>query len=308
MWWSSNRIRYWPVGVADVGTNIFLAGLTMIIWGFESLFEYLYAVKWRNLAQTIQHELRVDAYDHTQHLELAYFEDRSTGGLMAVLNDDINQLERFLDIGRNDILQLITTVCRHRRHLHRDRALGGLDGAAAHALHHLWFHPFSALCWQPKYARCESRWASSTACWPTTSAASPPSRALPPRTHELQRITVESDQYQARNQDAITLSSAFVPLIRMVIMVGFIAIMVFGGMLVIEGTLAVGAYSVLVFMTQRLLWPLTRLGQTLDLYQRAMASTRPHLRLARYLDHHRWRASVAGGASAGRNPPRRCLF
>ena len=30
---------------------------------------------------------------------------------------------------------------------------------------------------------------------------------------------------------------------------------------------------VLVFMTQRLLWPLTGLGQTLDLYQRAMAST-----------------------------------
>ena len=27
-------------------------------------------------------------------------------------------------------------------------------------------------------------------------------------------------------------------------------------------------------MTQRLLWPLTRLGETLDLYQRAMASTR----------------------------------
>jgi ATP-binding cassette subfamily B protein len=30
---------------------------------------------------------------------------------------------------------------------------------------------------------------------------------------------------------------------------------------------------VLVFMTQRLLWPLTRLGETLDQYQRAMAST-----------------------------------
>ena len=34
-----------------------------------------------------------------------------------------------------------------------------------------------------------------------------------------------------------------------------------------------GAYSVLVFMTQRLLWPLTRLGETFDLYQRAMASS-----------------------------------
>jgi ATP-binding cassette subfamily B protein len=30
---------------------------------------------------------------------------------------------------------------------------------------------------------------------------------------------------------------------------------------------------VLVFLTQRLLWPLTRLGETLDQYQRAMAST-----------------------------------
>ena len=43
-------------------------------------------------------------------------------------------------------------------------------------------------------------------------------------------------------------------------------------MLVIQGELSVGAYSILVFMTQRLLWPLTRLGQTIDLYQRAMAS------------------------------------
>ena len=47
----------------------------------------------------------------------------------------------------------------------------------------------------------------------------------------------------------------------------------FGGRLALDGTLNIGAYSVLVFMTQRLLWPLTRLGETFDLYQRAMAST-----------------------------------
>jgi ATP-binding cassette subfamily B protein len=40
----------------------------------------------------------------------------------------------------------------------------------------------------------------------------------------------------------------------------------------IAGRLAVGTYSVLVFITQRLLWPLTRLGETFDQYQRAMAS------------------------------------
>lgn len=91
---------------------------------------------------------------------------------------------------------------------------------------------------------------------------------------ERERLSQESQRYRERNREAIAFSSAFIPLIRMVIVVGFIAILVFGGKLALEGQLAVGTYSVLVFMTQRLLWPLTRLGATLDLYQRAMASTR----------------------------------
>ena len=41
----------------------------------------------------------MDAYRHVQRLELAWFEDQSTGGLLAILNDDVNQLERFLDMG-----------------------------------------------------------------------------------------------------------------------------------------------------------------------------------------------------------------
>jgi len=77
--------------------------------------------------------------------------------------------------------------------------------------------------------------------------------------------------------------------VRMVIVVGFVAIMVAGGLLVIQGELNVGAYSILVFMTQRLLWPLTRLGQTIDLYQRAMASTN------RVMDLLDTQAKIVGG-------------
>ena len=36
---------------------IVLAVATFVIWGLESLFEYFYAVLWRNLAQTVQHNL-----------------------------------------------------------------------------------------------------------------------------------------------------------------------------------------------------------------------------------------------------------
>ena len=98
-------------GLNSVGQQLWvLALLTFVIWAAESLFEYLYDVLWRNLAQITQHRLRLEAYDHLQQLELAFFEQDSSGRLMTVLNDDINQLERFLDRGANQILQLITTV------------------------------------------------------------------------------------------------------------------------------------------------------------------------------------------------------
>jgi ATP-binding cassette subfamily B protein len=59
----------------------------------------------------------------------------------------------------------------------------------------------------------------------------------------------------------------------MIILAGFTALLLFGGMEAIAGRMSVGTYSVLIFLIQRLLWPLTRLGETFDQYQRAMAST-----------------------------------
>ena len=76
----------------------------------ESITDYIADVTWRNLAQAIEHDTRMEAYAHVQHLELAYFEDRSSGGLMAVLNDDVNQLERFLDIGANEVILTVANV------------------------------------------------------------------------------------------------------------------------------------------------------------------------------------------------------
>ncbi|HRV81370.1 MAG TPA: ABC transporter transmembrane domain-containing protein, partial [Planctomycetota bacterium] len=87
-----------------------LSGLTFVIWALESLFEYRFKVLWRNVAQDLQHDMRMQAYRHVQSMELAFFEDRSSGGLMSVLNDDVNQLERFLDVGANEILQVLTTT------------------------------------------------------------------------------------------------------------------------------------------------------------------------------------------------------
>ncbi|MBZ0293450.1 MAG: ABC transporter ATP-binding protein, partial [Anaerolineae bacterium] len=99
------------LGVVDVTQQLLVLGVvTLIVWSLESLFDYLNRLIWRNLAQTMEHEMRLETYSHVQELDLAYFEDQSTGGLMSIINDDVNQLERFLDIGANSLIQVATTV------------------------------------------------------------------------------------------------------------------------------------------------------------------------------------------------------
>ncbi len=81
-------------GFSDLSTQLYLlGGLTFFVWSMESLFEYFSDVLWRNLAQTIQHELRLDTYGHMQNLDMNYFENKTTGTLLAMRNDDINQLD-----------------------------------------------------------------------------------------------------------------------------------------------------------------------------------------------------------------------
>ncbi len=86
---------------------IFLGVTTFFIWVFESLFQYLHSISWRNIAQEIEHEIRINGYSHVQSLDVNWHENQRTGNVTAILNDDVNQLERFLNDGANEIIQLL---------------------------------------------------------------------------------------------------------------------------------------------------------------------------------------------------------
>ena len=83
-----------------------LTALTIVVWVLESVTEYLAAVRWRNLAQHLQHRLRIEGYGHLQRLDPGRIEQQRSGRLMAVLNEDVNQIERFLNTGAHDLLQV----------------------------------------------------------------------------------------------------------------------------------------------------------------------------------------------------------
>ncbi len=245
---------------------------TFLIWGLESIFEYLYGILWRNLAQTVQHEFRLMTFAHVQKQGMSWFDERQKGDLMAIMNDDINQLERFLDKGANDLLQVSTTVL----------VVGAVFIAISWQVALFAVLPIPIIIWgsfryqrslEPRYSEVRSAAGRMNALLENDLSGMPTIQSFTAEERELVRVESLSNEYRDANRRAIRLSAAFVPLIRMAILVGFTATLLLGGWLTLQDTMAVGAYSVLVFMTQRLLWPLTRLGETFDLYQRAMAST-----------------------------------
>ncbi|BAZ46167.1 ABC transporter-related protein [Chondrocystis sp. NIES-4102] len=259
-------------GISDIFTQLLILSLiSALIWGLESVFEYAYQRLWRNLAQDVQHDIRLDAYSHVQELELAYFEERSTGALLAILNDDINQLERFLDVGANEIIHVITTAI----------IIGGAFLITTPDIAWMTILPIPIIIWgsvvfqkwlTPRYAEVRDKVSILNSRLANNLSGITTIKSFTTEKYELERLRQDSQAYRESNHKAIAFSAAFIPLIRIVILACFTAILLYGGMQAASGTIAVGTYSVLVFLTQRLLWPLTRLGQTFDLYQRAMAS------------------------------------
>ena len=259
-------------GLTTVSAQLWLiAALTILVWGLESLFEYAHKLRWRNLAQTLQHELRLDVYRQVQSLDASWFVRQKSGRLMSILNDDINQLERFLDSGANDLLQVGSTVL----------VVGAIFFWANSEIACLAILPIPLILWgsflfqrkiAPRYAQVREDASQLNAALSNRLVGIDTIKSFTAEERELERIDQLSLRYQVANAAAIKLSSAFSPLIRMAILVGFVGTLVYGGFLARDGVLAVGTYSMLIFLTQRLLWPLTRLGATFDLYQRAMAS------------------------------------
>lgn len=252
---------------------VVLSIITVLIWGLESFFEFLFQVKWRNIAQTIQATLRNDTYAHLQVLENRYFENQKTGNLISIVNDDVNQLERFLDVGANDILQVGTTVI----------CIGAMYFYLAPEVAWLSFIPIPIIILggfyfqkkiEPLYQGVREKAGSLASFLNNNFIGMATIKAYCAEESELKKLGDLSHEYADANSKAIKVSASFSPLIRMAVLMGFLATLIYGGKLVEEGVLKVGIYSTMVFMIQRLLWPLTRLAQTVDLYQRAMASCR----------------------------------
>lgn len=254
---------------------VILAGLTVIVWVLESIFQYIYMRLWGRIAQQTQHELRVRAYDHVQKLPMAYFGTMRTGKITTILNDDINQIALFLEgsesDGINGFLQLLFGTIM----------IGAIFFFVSPEIALVAFAPIPFVVGASLFFRRQIGAAYGRVRELASGLASTMShniagiltiKSFLTLSHELDRVTAMSDGYRQENSHAIATKALFVPLVRMVVLSGFVYTLLRGGFMVIDGQIAISSYSMLIFLTQRMIWPFAHLATVIDSYEKSMAS------------------------------------
>ncbi|MBW8878056.1 MAG: ABC transporter ATP-binding protein [Acidobacteria bacterium] len=252
-----------------------LAGLSVVIFFFESLFQWLYQAGFMTLAQRVQHDLRMDVYNRIQSREIAFFEEHRLGEMLAMLNDDVNQLERFLNTGFNEFVQLAVLFAFAFAVMFPLSWQLSLVAVAPVPLI-LWGSLVYQRRIEPRYRKVRQGVGGLASRLENNIAGIHVIKSFTAEEFETERVRQASAEYQQANFDAIRLSAIYTPLIRMAIVMGFAGVLLIGSYWILngKGNITVGELVLFAMMTERLLWPLTRLGTTVDDYERAKASAR----------------------------------
>lgn len=259
------------LGITNAFNQLYLvSALTAVLWILESVFEYLYSIAWRSLAQETQHKLRLKAYDTIQNLDFEYFENKTTGGLLNTLQDDVNQLEQFLSQGPNEVIQLtVNIIVMGAIFFYLSTTLAiltlipipfviGIAYYFQHRLAHLYESVRQASSNLASHIAYRLQGITTIKSYTT-------------ETYELERLRKESNVYLVANANASRVTALYIPIVRMSIMVGFIMSLVTGGIYALQGTIPINWYASLVFLTQRFLWPFTSLTTITDMYEKTLA-------------------------------------
>jgi len=252
-----------------------IVGVTVL----GAVASYLGSYGWNRFAQTIQHDLRTDAYEHLQAQDRAFFDSSRTGELLAVLNNDVNQLESFLTDGVNSglrIVALVVGVGLVMVALNPWLALVSLTAVPVLVL----FTAVFVRKIQPKYAVMRESVGDLNARLENNVGGIEVIKTEHAETYETERVRAASQSYYDTNWDAIRTRITFFPALSLISGLSFALTFAVGAFWVLNGpptpfsgTVTAGAFVTFMLYTQQFIWPLAQFGQIVNNYQRARASS-----------------------------------
>jgi ATP-binding cassette subfamily B protein len=267
----------------------FAVGLTAAVYTLVAGLNWVNSRAWNRFAQHLQHAVRVDTYDVVQRQDMSFFDDKQTGEIMSVLNNDVNQLESFFTNDLNTgirISVLVVGVAAFTLYLNWQLAIVGMVSIPVLAVASYVFVRKIG----PKYGRVRGSVGGLNSRLENNIGGIEVVKTYGRESFERDRVEEASEEYLEANWDAITTRIKFFPSLRVITGFGYVLTFLVGGYwllfgppLFFSGGLTLGTLTAILLYSRRYLWPMRQFGNVINNYQYAFAAAE---RIVGLMDHH----------------------
>ena len=257
--------------IAHDNAKLFLyVGLMVVVGGFQAVVSGLRRYGAFRLAFRVETDLRQRLFAHLQRLHFAFHDQAQTGQLMARANTDIQMVREFLMLAPLTaasmmILVAIAIVMLSKSLLLAVLALGALpllNVAATRFSHKM----------GPISFGLQQELAELSGVVEETVSGVRVVKGFGAEELQVERLEAEADSVQERALAASKLRAGFLPLVDLLPALSLVMILWYGGHLVIDGTLQIGALVAFNSYILMLVWPLRMSGTMIAQASRMSAS------------------------------------
>ena len=244
-----------------------------------AVFTYLYGVAANLFAHRVMHDVRTDSFAKMQGLDMSFFDDKQTGEVMSVLNNDASNLEVFLDDALQNSARLVVMVAGITVVLVSENwqlAVVTLSAIPLMVVLTKWFMVRA----EPRYERQRAAVGNLNTRLENSLAGVELVKSNAAEDHETDRVTDASYRFFRDTMDVLRLSYVYRPGMELLAGISFAVTFAVGGYwllngppLFLSGTLSPGAFVTFIFLTQRFVTPLAEVSNIVDQYENAKASS-----------------------------------
>ena len=224
-----------------------------------------------NMSRHVEYDLRSDFYAHLQKLPFEFYQTHRTGDLMARATNDLTAVRMIvgpaLMYSMNTVFAMALIVPVIASISWRLTLLAFISMP----LVVIATHYFSKQI-HDRFEKVQEYFGTVSNRAQESLAGVRVIRAYTQERAEIESFKQVNRESVNRNLKLIRLSGIFHPILQFFIGLGFIAVLWFGGRLVIDGKISIGQFVQFTLYLGYLVWPMISLGWVINLFQRGMAS------------------------------------
>lgn len=246
---------------------LLIVGVTFISGVFQFLIRETIIV----VSRKIEYDLRQDFWNHIQKLPLRFFQNNSTGNIMAHATNDINAVRSFVgpavmySIDNGVLFVMIISIM-----------ISLSPALTFYALMPLPLLSFLVYVVMKKvhkrYTKIQEKFSELTTLAQENFAGIRVIKSYVREDYEIKKYTKHSLEYLNRKMDLVRLQALFHPIFFMIAGLSAIIVILFGGRMVMNNQTSLGVIAAFIAYLSMLIWPMISFGFVANIIQQAEAS------------------------------------